>query len=148
MATDLKRMQRFYGHPSDQRISEFENEIIAFLKNGYLDTVYYGFQRNGNWIAPTLKYSARDLYGSSVVNDDPGRLVLSADISGAIFHSYLQYSGAWSDASAAEREAFNKLLPFLRINAPRPGINGYLYDDRTYSAGGRALERASVRSLV
>ena len=43
VATDLKRMQRFYGEPSDSRIADFESEVVEFLKEGLLDTVTYGF---------------------------------------------------------------------------------------------------------
>ena len=69
-----------------------------------------------------------------------------ADITGATFYSYLTYGGAWNNTTAAERAAFEKRLPFQRGGAPEPGISGYLSDDRTYSSGGRALNRASVRS--
>ena len=74
VATDLKRMQRFYGKPNDQEIEEYEAEVIALLKDGYLSTVWYGYRRNSNWIEPTLQYTARDLAGASANNDDPGRI--------------------------------------------------------------------------
>ena len=32
VATDLKRMQRFYGEPSDIRIKNYETEVIELLK--------------------------------------------------------------------------------------------------------------------
>ena len=74
LATDLKRMQRFYGSPTDLKISQFELEIIELLKKGYLDTVTYGFRRDGNYIEPTLRYTARDLAGGASNDDDPGRI--------------------------------------------------------------------------
>jgi hypothetical protein len=146
VATDLKRMQRLYGSPSDDRITAYEGEIIEFLKAGYLDTVWYGYRRNGNWIEPTLRYTARDLFGSAANDDDPGRVRPGANIIDAKFYSYLTYGGAWSKATWAEKDAFGKRLPFRRGDAPEPGISGYMSDDRTYSAGGRALNRASLRS--
>jgi hypothetical protein len=42
VATDLKRMQRLYGSPSDISIADHEAEIIEFMKAGYLGTVWYG----------------------------------------------------------------------------------------------------------
>ena len=36
VATDLKRMQRFYNSPSDDRIKAFEEELIQFLKGDYI----------------------------------------------------------------------------------------------------------------
>jgi Bacterial HORMA domain family 1 len=146
VATDLKRMQRLYGSPSNINIANYEAEVTEFLKQGYLGTVTYGFRRDGNWIEPTLRYTARDLAGSSANDDDPGRVRPGADIDGATFYSYMTYSAAWDTASAADKEAFEKRLPFQRGGAPEPGVNGYLSEDRTYSSGGRALYRASVRS--
>ena len=148
VATDLKRMQRFYGRPNDSRIVDYETEVIEFLKEGYLGTVIYGFRRNGNWIEPTLNYTARDLAGASANDHDPGRIRPGADISGASFYSYLTYSLAWNNATEVEKEAFRGRLPFQRSGAPEPGIEGYLSEDLTYSSGGRALDRATVRSWL
>jgi len=147
VATDLKRMQRFYGAPADSKIAAYEAEITEFLKAGYLGTVTYGFRRNGNWIEPTLRYTSRDLAGASANDDDPGRIRPGADVSGASFYSYLSYGAGWNSSSEAEKEEFRRRLPFQRGDADEPGISGYLATDRTYSAAGRALDRASVRSL-
>ena len=148
VATDLKRIQRLYGRPNDSSIVDYEIEVIEFLKEGYLGTLIYGFRRNGNWIEPTLYYTARDLAGASANDDDPGRIRPGADISGASFYSYLTYSLAWDNATEAEKEEFRGRLPFRRSGAPEPGIDGYLSEDLTYSSGGRALDRATVRSWL
>jgi Bacterial HORMA domain family 1 len=146
VATDLKRMQRLYGRPSDSEISSFESEVTEFIKEGYVATVTYGFRREGDWIEPTLRYTARDLAGSAANDDDPGRVRPGASITDATFYTYMNYSAAWTELSDAEKEAFRRRLPFMRGGAPEPGITGYLSEDQTYSAGGRALIRASVRS--
>ncbi|MBY8978363.1 hypothetical protein KHP62_21345 [Rhodobacteraceae bacterium NNCM2] len=146
VATDLKRMQRLYGSPSDSSIADYETEAIALMKAGYLNYVWYGYKRNGLWIEPTLKYTAQDLYNGSV-DEDPGRIRPGADISGASFYSYLTYSAKWYELSAAERDAFKRGLPYVRTGAAEPTVNGYLSNDKTYSSGGRALERATVRSF-
>ncbi len=146
VATDLKRMQRLYGKPGDIDIADYEAEVIELLKGGHLGTVTYGFRREGSWVEPTLKYTAWDLAGASANDDDPGRIRPSANIDGASFYSYLTYSAAWDNLSETEKDAFKKRLPFQRGGAPEPGVNGYLSEDRTYSSGGRALYRASVRS--
>ena len=146
VATDLKRMQRFYGKPSDRSIGEYEEEVIALLKAGYLGTVTYGYKRDGDWIEPSLRYTAYDLAGASANDDDPGKIRPGADIQGASFYSYLTHSSAWWELSREQREAFERGLPFERGSASEPGVDGYLTDDRTYSSGGRALNRASVRS--
>ncbi len=147
VATDLKRIQRFYGVPSDTEIAEYEAEVTEFLKAGHLGTVSYGFRRDGKWIEPTLRYTARDLAGASSNDDDPGRVRPGADVSGATFYSYLTHSSSWTRLSDHEKDLFRRQLPFVRGGAPEPGVSGFLSSDRTYSAGGRALDRASVRSF-
>lgn len=147
VATDLKRMQRFYGSPSDASIASYEAEATEMIRAGYLGTVTYGFKKDGNWIEPTLRYTARDLAGVSANDDDPGRIRPGASVSGAKFYSYMTYSAAWFQLTQAERATFEATLPFSRGGAAEPGITGYLADDRTYSSGGRALDRACVRSF-
>ena len=147
VAADLKRMQRFYGSPSDSKIDDFETEVVELLKDGYMGTVTYGYRCGGYWIEPTLKYTARDLAGGTAGDDDPGRVRPRADVSGASFHSYLTYSRAWDGLTDSQQQAVKDRLPVKRTGAPEPGVNGYWSADRTYSAGGRALDRGSVRSL-
>ena len=147
VATDLKRMQRLYGLPSDTRIAQFEAEATELIKAGYLGTVTYGFQRDGKWIEPTLRYTARDLAGMSGNDDDPGRVRPGADITGAVFKSYLSYSAAWDQLTSVQQAAFEATLPFSRNGSPEPGLIGYLAIDKTYSSGGRALDRATLRSF-
>ena len=89
VATDLKRMQRFYGDPDDARISSYERELIELLKKGYLGTVTYGYKKGSNWIEPTLRYTARDLSSISGADDDPGKVAVNANIEGASFYSFL-----------------------------------------------------------
>ena len=146
VATDLKRLQRLYGSPSDTAIADFETEVIELLKSGYLGALTVGFRRDDDWIEPTVRYTARDLAGGLADDDDPGRIKPGANIDGASFYNYLTYSLAWYGLTTAEQDAFKKAMPFYRTGAPEPGVDGYLAADRTYSAGGRALDRASVRS--
>ena len=147
VAADLKRMQRFYGSPSDEEIADYEEELIMLLKYGYIETITYGFCRGGKHIKPTIKYTAQDLEGVFANDHDPGRIDPGADISGAYFDSYLTYSATWSFLTSQEKESFKRQTPVQRYNAVKLGINGYFSDDKTYSAGGRALNRASVRSF-
>lgn len=148
VATDLKRIQRLYGEPVDRTIQKYEAEATELLKAGYLEFVTYGFQRDGKWIEPALRYSARELAsGAAADDDDPGRIGHKANTDGATFRSFLTYSSAWHSLTSAQQDAFKASLPIDRSNGPEPGIDGYLSNDRTYSSGGRALDRASVKSL-
>jgi len=148
VATDIKRLQRLYGQPSDSAIANYETEVIEMLKAGYLGTVAYGFRRDGKWVEPMLKYTARDLAGFAANDDDPGRIRPGVNISNASFYSYLTYSAAWNRLSPADQDAVKRSLPFYRGGAPEPAVDGYLSADLTYSSGGRALSRESVRSFT
>lgn len=145
IVTDLKRIQRFYDSPSDAEINDYEAEAIELMKAGYLGCVTYGFKRNGKWVEPTLIYTSRDLAGMTSDDDDPGRVFPGADISGAAFSSFLTYSQAWWDLSEAERVRFKNGLPIRLTPGTEPGVDGYLIQDKTYSSGGRALDRTIVR---
>jgi Bacterial HORMA domain family 1 len=113
VATDLKRMQRLYGAPSDLSIADFEAELIDLMKASYLGTVTYGFRRDGAWIVPTLRYTAQDLSGAAANDDDPaasarrrhhGRELL--------FLPYLQLELGSSHIPPASRvQAYLALLP-------------------------------------
>ncbi|RCX27982.1 hypothetical protein [Thioalbus denitrificans] len=146
VATDLKRMQRLYGKPGDTDIAKYEDEVIQLLKQGLLGTVSYGFRRDDEWIEPTVRYTARDLAGMSANDDDPGKIRPGKNVSGASFYSYLTYSPAWDELTDAQKAAVKAGLPFKRTGASEPGVNGYMVSDRTYSSGGRALDRSSVRA--
>jgi hypothetical protein len=146
VATDLRRMQRFYGWPTDAWITEYEAELVVLLKAGYLGEVTYGFKRGNDWIEPSLRYTASDLLASGS-DDDPGRIRQGRDVSGSAFSSYLTYSAKYAGASTTEKESNLQDLPFKRSGGTAPGISGYLESDKTYSAGGRALNRECVRSF-
>lgn len=147
VATDLKRMQRFYASPGDADIGQYEAELVELVRGGYLGTVRYGFRRNDTWIEPMLEYRSHELAGGYLADDDPGRIRPGADVSGAKFHSYLTYSAKWHLLSTTEREAIKRTLPFQRGHGAQPALGGDLVADRTYTAGGRCLGRSSLRSL-
>ncbi|MEH6505991.1 MAG: hypothetical protein V7786_06890 [Sulfitobacter litoralis] len=148
VATDLLRMQRFYGHPQTSEIDEHEAEVTALLRAGHLGEVTYGFKRDGNWIEPTIRYTARDLLGASTTDDDPGKIRPGKNISGASFHSFLTYSATWNLLTEDEKSSFKATLPFSRTTGNEPGVSGYFASDKTYSAGGHALDRTTVRSFT
>lgn len=146
VATDLKRMQRLYGKPSDAEIAQYEAELTVLLRDSLIKSVWYGFKRNGQWIEPALRYTARDLHSASN-DDDPGRVRPGMNVDGATFYSFLSYSDGWTQLTDAGREEIRKKLPFQRGSASEPTVSGYLSQDLTYSAGGKSLARDSVRSL-
>lgn len=147
VATDLMRMHRFYQQPTKDSIDLFERELTALLQHGYLETVTYGFQRNGEWIEPTVQYTAAQL-GAAGIDDDPGRVPPGMQIEGASFKSYLTYSRSWHALSQEEQDKFEASLPFQRTGAPEPTVakGRYFQNDKTYSSGSVSLGRSSIRS--
>lgn len=146
VATDLKRIQRLYGSPDDATIASYEAELTEFLKKGYLEEVTYGFKINNIWTEPTLRYTAQDLAGMSSKDDDPGKIRPNANIAGAYFTSYMTYTWAYHFLSESDKVAFQRNLPFIRSGAPEPGLNGSLSSDKSYAAGGKSLNRSSLKS--
>jgi hypothetical protein len=146
VATDLARLQRFYGQPSTSDIQKYETEVVELLKAGYLDSVMYGFRRGDKFIPPTLVYSAQELAGYTSSDDDPGRIQPGADVAGASFYSFLTYTDAWNQLTSGQKDEFKRTLPFYRIGAAQPGTEGYLAADLNYSSGGRTLSRKSLRA--
>ncbi|MES2841970.1 MAG: hypothetical protein V4794_16940 [Pseudomonadota bacterium] len=144
VATDLKRIQRLYGHITDQRIAEFESEATELLRHGYLKQVTYGFKRNCLWIEPTLRYTAND-FTFGFTNDDPGRIAPGKDIANANFSSFLEYTSAWFALSESQRTTFESGLALQRVSAEPSPVNGSFVDDKTYSAGERTLGRSSLK---
>ena len=145
VAADLKRIQRFYGLPSDASIEMYERELVEFLKKGFIEKVTYGFKKDDNFIEPTLVYAAEEISGISSADDDPGKIRPGADISGASFGSYMIYSSSYHNLNTSDKEAFELGLPFNRTSSPEPGISGYLHADNSYSSGTKSLNRSSVK---
>jgi len=144
VATDLLRFQRFYGSPSVQWIDAYEAELTVLLKYDAVDTVIYGFQRNGCWTMASARYVA--LPGGAIrTDDDPGKIRPGFDVSNAHFTSFLTYSSNWSRLPIASRIAIERELPFQRTAGSSPALEkGRWVGDRNYYAGGRGLGRSTV----
>tara|TARA_R110002050_G_scaffold2603_6_gene14869 strand:- start:16315 stop:16821 length:507 start_codon:yes stop_codon:yes gene_type:complete len=144
VATDLKRIQRFYSSSlTDNQIAIYEQELIAFLKAGFLRRVIYGFKKDGEWIKPTLQYTAKELADSYyAIDDDPGKIRPGQDVSGAHFASFLVWD--YGNASEAEKEAFKQELPFDRSIGAEPSANGHWQSDLAYTSGSRSLNRSHL----
>jgi hypothetical protein len=144
VATDLRRINRFYGQPSENDIEKYQEEVTQLLKHGYLKKVTYGFKRGDNWIEPTFMYTAADLAGYP--DDDPGKIRPNKNVDDAAFYSYLEYSPAWWLISEDDQQSFKEALPFYRGTGAVPQVDGYVETDKSYSSGGKSLSRSTVRN--
>lgn len=142
VGTDLKRMQRFYGMPSDQHIEDYEKEVVALLKGSYLDRIEYGFRTGGGQWRVALRYRAR--YGGVLIaDDDPGRIPLGVDTSGCKFHSFLVSTSRWDALSKEVQEyVYREAGVSFRRTAGSEPVGNWIAD-KTYSTGGRGVERSS-----
>jgi hypothetical protein len=145
IATDLQRFQRFYGKPTDQKISDYELEITQLLKHDVVSEVVYGFRRSGKWTEAAVRYKALP-GGTLEADDDPGKIRPGMDVAGALFTSFLTHNDSWSAKSVAQQQAIEAELPFRRGTGDAPTLEvGYWYDDKNYIAGGRGVGRSTVR---
>jgi hypothetical protein len=146
VAADLKLMQRFYGQPSDSAIDAYVTELVELLIVSGLDKVTYGFKRDDDWVV-ALRYSA-SMDGSLNADDRAGRVTPGLEITAASWYSFLEYSWQWQALSKDERARVQERIPFNRTPGTEPSsTNGYWVGDKTYSADGGGVRRATFRPL-
>jgi hypothetical protein len=140
VAGDLRLMGRYYGRPTLSEIEDYLEEIAQLLAAGYLGTFEVGYRRNGMRVF-TLLYEVRA--DGTLSDSRAGGVPPNANVAGAAFFSYLTYSYALLTLGDAAREAFLARLPVQRIGGPEPvdGSGYWVYDDRSYAAGGMGLRR-------
>jgi hypothetical protein len=146
VATDLLRFQSLYGGvPTTDTIDDYEREIVEFLRHDVVESVTYGFKRNGMWTEAAVRYRALP-GGTLVTDDDPGKIRPRLDVAGATFTSFLVHNNNWLNMTPTEREAIESACPFRRSSGTEPPLeSGYWSDDLNYTAGGRGLGRSTVR---
>jgi hypothetical protein len=141
VAADLHGFARYYGRPTVEAIRDYEDELISLLLGGYVDSVEYGFRREGKRVV-TLLYRVRA--DGSLTDTRPGSIFARANTSGASWFSFLVYSARWYALDTAERDRIRGTLPFQRTSgsAPQDG-SGSWTSDRSYSANGVGAQRNS-----
>lgn len=143
VSTDLLRFTRFYRNPTIEQINDYETELTALLKGGYLDKVIYGFYRDGKWIEALMYHALPD--GTLIGDDDPGKIRPGTDVPGESFTSHLWKNDNWRKLSKQEQDTFYATLPIKRSScAEMPLESGYWSSDLNYSAGGRGLSRSTI----
>lgn len=131
---DLLQMHAVHGEPSIDRIRDYAEELAVLILGGYVESVSYGFEKNGRWIA-ALNY---EVWFGAASDDRPGRAPVG-DTSGAIFTSFLTYSQRWQALPPAERKRISDKLPIRRVSGKDPG--------GAWSAGNKTYSRDSVSLL-
>lgn len=147
VTTDLRQSYLLYGSPTETRLAEYRAELEELLSEGYVDRYQFGFKRDGTTLW-SLRYSIGP-DGSLTGAGSAGGVPAGVRITGATFFNFLIFSKNWFRLSSAGKQAIEKKLPFIRVDGTLPSdAGGYWTCDRTYAAGGGALERSVFRSLA
>jgi hypothetical protein len=144
VTADMHQCQRFYGHPTDTLIENYQQELIVLLYGGYLKSYEFGYQTKDERRVVSWSYNvgpSGDLEGGR-----SGGLFPSADITDAITFNFLTYSSEWFALSQTEKDKIKASYPVRRTDGspPRDG-NGYWDSSRHYASGGVAVTRKEFR---
>lgn len=144
VVADLYLCSRQYGRPSADSVSAYQEELTTMLAGGYVAAYEFGFERNEERML-SWRYTvgpAGTLQGDS----RSGGLYRGGDVASAEYFNHMTYSAKWSQLSVAERKAIKDTLPISRTSGSAPGDgNGYWATERSYTAGGVAVERRVFR---
>lgn len=140
VAGDLRLMGWYYDRPTLSEIEDYLEEIAQLLNAGYLGTFEVGYRRDGGRVF-TLLYEVRA--DGTLSDSRAGGVPPYANTAGASFFSYVTYSYALFTLGNAAQEEFLAGLPVRRTGGPEPldGDGYWVYDDRSYAAGGMGLRR-------
>ncbi|NEA87476.1 hypothetical protein G3I38_26225 [Streptomyces sp. SID7958] len=141
VGADLRLLHNYYGKPSLDDIEEYVEEVALLLRDGYLDTVDYGFRDSeSNVWKLRLRYKAT--LGGQLTDGRPGSLPRAAEVSGHSFYSYLTYSQKFFALTGAEQTKVKEALPFPRKGAAAPSaLSGTSTAGQGYARNGAGVTR-------
>lgn len=142
IAADLRQFSIYYGHPQKSAIEDYLQEIEVLLAHGYLGVYKFGFRRFGQWVL-CYRYEVRQ---GTQVGGRPGGIQPNANVDGASYFNFLDYSDEWWALTEAERASVRRNLRISRTTGDEPGYGtGYWTVDRSYGAGGIEVSRGVFR---
>ena len=147
VTTDLRQSYLLYGSPSESMLEKYRTELEELLTEACVDRYQFGFNRDGQSIWSLRYVVGPD--GSMTGTGTGGGVPAGVNISGATFFNFLTPSSRWYLLSASARDAIERRLPFVRVDGTLPSESGgYWTNDRTYAAGGVALERSAFQRIA
>jgi hypothetical protein len=141
LGADLRFIHAVHGRPSLSSIDDYVEEAALFLRDGYLNTVDFGFKdaSTGLW-RMRLRYTATT--GGHLLDSRPGGLPTEGDFRFCHWYTYLTYSAKWNQLTDEAKRKFKVDLPFDRVGADEPGLaSGSTSGGRTYSRNGTGVDR-------
>jgi hypothetical protein len=145
IASDLDQVRLYYGGVSSEHIQNLVAEAAILLKFGLLESVKYGYKRNGSW-AYFVSYSVNYLGQLVAADDHPGGIDTQANVVGATWYSYL---GRRTNHDLTEDDItkINQLIPIQRSFGVEPSFTGGTHTtDRSYYRSGTGVSRGQYRS--
>lgn len=141
IAADLAALFSYYGRPSESDIRDFYEELVELLSGGYLQSVEYGFRRDGRRIF-AVSYEVRD--GS--LDQHSGGIPSRLDLGGAEWFSHLIPNKRWYSLSAEARKQIEDRIPVKRVPGSEPqNGDGDWEISKSYAAGGVSTQRRVFR---
>ncbi|MER7728884.1 hypothetical protein [Streptomyces sp. NPDC096323] len=141
IGADLRLLNNYYGTPALDSIDDYVEEVALLLRDGYLDTVDYGF-RDSATHAWKLRLRYKATTGGQLTDSRPGSLPRAAELTGYTFYSYLTYSNAYGALTAGEKAVVNANLPFSRTTADAPtALSGSTTTGNGYARNGAGVSR-------
>jgi hypothetical protein len=146
VAADMHLCAQYYGHPSEQQIRDYAEELAQYLNKGYIYEYEFGYKKDGRRLV-TWRYRL-DENGVLTTDDRAGKVVAYVDISGGLFFNFLTHNARWFRLPLEQREQFENSLPIQRTGGQPPTDGaGYWVSDRNYFSGGRGLSRETFQPL-
>ncbi|MEE1762935.1 HORMA-1 domain-containing protein [Streptomyces sp. SP18BB07] len=141
VAADLRLLYNLYGEPSHERIEKFAEEVALLLRDGYLDTVDYGFRDTAtNAWKFRLRYKATA--GGQLIDSRPGSFPDPVDLTGYTFHSFLTYSSSFALLTSSQQSKVKEDLPISRTTGTAPSaLAGTNTTGHGYARNGTGVSR-------
>ena len=141
VAADLRLLYNLYGDPSHERIDKFAEEVALLLRDGYLDTVDYGF-RDAATNAWKFRLRYKATVGGQLIDSRPGSFPDPVDLAGYDFHSFLSYSDAFWKLTSNQQAGVKETLPISRTTGTAPSaLAGTSTTGHGYARNGAGVSR-------
>lgn len=144
VSADMEQCRRLYGYPSAAAIANYQEELTVMLHGGYVSEYEFGFKTADDCRVVSWKYTVND-YGD-LQGGRSGGLYTQAKIGNATMFNFMTYSPKWSALTASEKSVVDAKHMIVRGDGYPPADgNGSWVRDKTYAAGGVAIERQEFR---
>lgn len=145
VAADMDQCRRLYGEPSTTEIEAYREELVVMLHGGYVSKYEFGYETRDERRVLTWLYTVtRD--GDLEGGQRSGGLYSQADTSQATMFNFLTTNADWHGLGISGQNDVKRQHSIRRVTGEPPTDgSGRWVGDKTYSAGGVAIERQEFR---